>query len=126
VAVTHLRQIGSSGTLVRAAAAGRPVVASDFGWIAWATGAFGLGSTVNVSNVEAYVEAIERAFKSCGHYQPTAAAEQFCRYHTIANQKAHWVAAIGRQHGLAIGALGERVDWHCVMEALEPRARIMI
>jgi glycosyltransferase involved in cell wall biosynthesis len=126
VAVTHPRQIGSSGTLVRAAAAGRPVLASDFGWVAWATDVLGLGATVNVSDAAAYARAIERAFASCSDYRPTAAAERFCRYHTIANQKSHWVATIGRDRGLSLGALGERTDWGWVMEAVDPARRIRV
>ena len=43
VAVTHPRQIGSSGTLVRAAAAERYLLTSDFGWVGWVTGLFQLG-----------------------------------------------------------------------------------
>jgi glycosyltransferase involved in cell wall biosynthesis len=124
VAVVHPRQIGSSGTLVRAAAAGRPVLASDFGWIAWATRAFGLGATINVSDVERYAVAIERAFESCGEYRPSAAAEQFTRYHTIANQKAHWAATIAAERGIAIDTLGDRVEWHSVMAAVDPDKRI--
>jgi glycosyltransferase involved in cell wall biosynthesis len=123
VGVTHPRQIGSSGTLVRAAVAQRPVLASDFGWVAWATHTFGLGATVDVSDVERYAAAIERVFGDCGEYAHSEVARRFCRYHTVVNQKAHWLVEIGRARGIPIGKLGERVDWSWVVEGQKTNGR---
>ena len=118
VAVTHPRQIGSSGTLVRAAVAARPVLASDFGWVAWATDTFKLGATINVLNIDEYAAAIERALKASADYRSSVAAERFCRYHTISNQKAHWLAEISQSRGLALDNAAERIEWTWVMEAV--------
>jgi glycosyltransferase involved in cell wall biosynthesis len=118
VAVTHPRQLGSSGTLVRSAVANRPVLASDFGWVKWVTETFELGSTVNVSNTERYAHAIERALSHSNDFRITTAAERFCRYHTIANQKAHWLVEIERRRGIPLDGLAERIDWSWVLEAV--------
>lgn len=125
VGVTHPRQIGSSGTLVRAAVARRPVLASNFGWVAWATDTFKLGATVNVSNVEFYAAAIEQVFRTSSQYSPNASAVQFGQYHTVANQKAHWLATIAAERGIAIDKVGARVEWHSVMAAVDPDKRIL-
>ena len=118
VAVSYPRQVGSSGALVRAAAAGRAVLASRFGWIGWATDTFKLGVTVNVSNVDEYARAVERALAAGDDYRPTLAAERFCRYHTVANQKAHWLADISRYGGVQLDRIAGRIDWSWVMEAV--------
>jgi glycosyltransferase involved in cell wall biosynthesis len=120
VAVTYPRQVGSSGALVRAAVAKRPVLASDFGWIAWATETFELGTIVDVSDVERYADAIEGALAHGGEYRPSLAAERFCEYHTIANQKAHWLATIGRERGISLGSFERPTTWNSVMEAVGP------
>jgi glycosyltransferase involved in cell wall biosynthesis len=121
VAVTHPRQIGSSGTLVRAAAAKRPVLASDFGWVAWVTVAFHLGAVVNVLEIDRYSAAIETALESASRHRVCEAAERFCQYHSVANQKRHWVAEIGAKRGLPIGILGDRIDWQWVLDAISAK-----
>jgi glycosyltransferase involved in cell wall biosynthesis len=118
VTVPHPRQIGSSGTLVRAVAARRPVLASDFGWVGWVSRKFKLGTTVNVTNIESYESAISEALEGSANYRASDAAERFCKYHTIANQKAHWVAEIGTARGLPLGQLTKRIDWNWVLEAI--------
>jgi glycosyltransferase involved in cell wall biosynthesis len=115
VAVTHPRQIGSSGTLVRAAAAERYLLTSDFGWVGWVTGLFQLGAAVNVLDVEALSTALSTALERSAGYRCNEAATRFCRYHTVDNQKAHWVHEIGRQFKLPLGALANRLDWESVI-----------
>ena len=64
VTVIHERLIGSSGTLVRAAHADRPLLTTDYGWAGWSTERFDLGKTVNVVNFEALKNALEDSFKN--------------------------------------------------------------
>jgi hypothetical protein len=86
VAVTHPRQIGSSGTLVRAAAAERYLLTSDFGWVGWVTKLFQLGSAVDVVDAGALTAALTTALERSARYQRSEAANRFCRYHTVHNQ----------------------------------------
>jgi glycosyltransferase involved in cell wall biosynthesis len=117
VAVTHPRQIGSSGTLVRAAAAERYLLTSDFGWVGWVTQQFQLGTSVNVTDVDALSAALSTALECSHEYRHTEAANRFCQYHTVENQKAHWLREMGGQFGLPTGALGDRLDWDWVLDA---------
>lgn len=110
----HPRQVGSSGTLVRAAVAERPVIASDFGWVGWVTKAFGLGTTVDVTDANVFAAAIEMALSQPSNAVGGEAAARFRRYHTVQNQQAHWVASIGRERSFSLGNLAQRVDWQWV------------
>jgi glycosyltransferase involved in cell wall biosynthesis len=115
IAVTHPRQIGSSGTLVRAAAADRYVLTSDFGWVGWVNQRFQLGVSVNVADADVLAAAIKTALDRSANYRRTEAANRFCRYHTVENQKAHWLRELGDQFGLPAGTGKDRLDWDWVL-----------
>jgi glycosyltransferase involved in cell wall biosynthesis len=57
--VTYQRHVGSSGVLLRAAAAGIPVVASDYGLVGATTREHGLGLALDARSPEAIARAIE-------------------------------------------------------------------
>jgi glycosyltransferase involved in cell wall biosynthesis len=124
IAVTHPRQIGSSGTLVRAAAAERYLLTSDFGWVGWVNELFQLGTCVNITDSAALATALGTALDRSTHYRRTQAAERFCQYHTVQNQQAHWLREIGAQLGLPLGASGHRLDWDWALKGL-PDTRCM-
>jgi glycosyltransferase involved in cell wall biosynthesis len=113
----HPQQVGSSGTMVRAAAAGRPVIASDFGWVGWVTKKFGLGTAINVRNLNAFAAAIESTLERPPDPRGGASADRFRRYHTVENQKAHWLASLGRERGIDLGEHANRIEWPWVLEA---------
>jgi glycosyltransferase involved in cell wall biosynthesis len=119
VAVTHPRQIGSSGTLVRAAAAERYLLTSDFGWVGWVTQLFQLGSAVNVADIDILSTALTTALERSAAYRRNEAANRFCRYHTVPNQQAHWIREIGEQLQLPTSALPNRLDWEWVLKATD-------
>jgi glycosyltransferase involved in cell wall biosynthesis len=103
--------------MVRAAATNRPVIASDYGWVGWVTKKFGLGTAVNVTDTAAFAAAIDTSLDQPTRSEPTAAADRFRQYHTVQNQKAHWVATLGETRGIDLKGLGKRIDWQWVMEA---------
>ena len=121
IAVTHPRQIGSSGTLVRAAAAERYLLTSDFGWVGWVTQQFQLGASVSITDADALVAEIEIALQRSANYRRTEAADRFCKYHTVENQKAHWLRELGDELGLNPGANADRLDWQSVQGDLSIR-----
>jgi glycosyltransferase involved in cell wall biosynthesis len=121
VAVTHERLIGSSGTLLRAAHAERMLVTTDYGWAGWATRTFELGITAHVADVDALSAALETALRASSGYGRSNRGDRFCQYHTLANQKAHWLAGIGRDCGIPLGKIAERIEWSWAMEGVEPR-----
>jgi glycosyltransferase involved in cell wall biosynthesis len=57
--VTYQRHVGSSGVLLRAAAAGIPVIASDYGLVGATTREHGLGLALDARSPEAIARAIE-------------------------------------------------------------------
>jgi glycosyltransferase involved in cell wall biosynthesis len=83
--------VGSSGLLVRAAALRKPILASNFGWVGWATETFGFGRTVNVTDTAAYAAAIRRMFDDTPPFG-NALTERFQQYHRLDNHVAHWLA----------------------------------
>lgn len=100
VAVPYPKHVGSASILLRAAAAEVPVIASDYAWLGWATDTFGLGATVDPSNVEQFSEIL----KATGHHgqvsEKTEVRKLFLEYHRPSNQVAHWLQLIGQLHSL--------------------------
>jgi glycosyltransferase involved in cell wall biosynthesis len=114
--IPHPRQVGSSGTLVRAAAARRPIIVSKFGWVGWVTQHFELGTTVDVTDPMAFGTAIETTLNNTAAWRRGEKAARFCQYHTVKNQKAHWLVSLARDRDLALGDLANRIDWNWVTE----------
>jgi glycosyltransferase involved in cell wall biosynthesis len=121
VAVTHPRPTGSSGTLVRAAAAERILLTSNYGWVGWVNDLFELGISVDTSNLKHLSAALEQALERSAGYRRSVQADRFCKFHTIANQKAHWVQTIGCERGIRLGSLAERFEWKWVTEGVTGR-----
>ena len=94
------------------------MLTSDFGWVGWVTTLFQLGSAVNVVDVDALSAALTTALERSAGYRRSEAANRFCQYHTVDNQKAHWVHEIGEQLELPLGTLANRLDWEWVLEAI--------
>ena len=113
--------MGSSHTLARAAAAKRQVIVCDFGLLGWAAREFGLGSAVDVANADVFAAAIETSLDRSETWQPGERAARFIKYHTAENQKAHWLASIGRERGVDLRDLKARVDWNWVCEQTDRR-----
>jgi glycosyltransferase involved in cell wall biosynthesis len=109
-------QIGSSGTLVRAAAANRPIIASNFGWVGWVTKKFGLGTTVDVTNAAEFAAEIENGLNSSHRYGADERRARFCKYHTVQNQKAHWLTSLSSERGIRVGDVARRIDWNSVCD----------
>jgi glycosyltransferase involved in cell wall biosynthesis len=97
-ALTYRRHTGSSGILVRAAAHGVPVIASDFGWVGTATRRFMLGETCDPDNTASIADAIDRALQSMPSQSADAAA--FVQFNTEANFIAHWGRRLREVAGL--------------------------
>jgi glycosyltransferase involved in cell wall biosynthesis len=87
-------RMGSSSFLIRAATAGRPVLADNFGWTGWAIERFDLGWKVDVGDVPAFTRTLEVAMENAVGKSPSPAAERFVRFHAAENFKAHWTAGL--------------------------------
>jgi len=78
VAAVYPRHVGSASIVIRAAAAGKPVLGNDFGWIGHMIRKHGLGKVCNVRNVESLVEGFRWAFNNpvCNLEKTNAFAKQ--------------------------------------------------
>ncbi len=101
--------VGSASIVIRAAAAGRPVLAADTGWMEAIVPRFGLGRTVAVRDPIALARALAQALEEAGDHAPRAAAAAFVRFHSHENFAACWTARLRDRIGAA-QAPG-RIDW---------------
>ena len=69
VCVPYPRHIGSASIVIRAAAAARPVLATNFGWCGYIVPQFDLGRTVDVHDLPAFAGAIARSLDESGAFQ---------------------------------------------------------
>jgi glycosyltransferase involved in cell wall biosynthesis len=107
-------RMGSSSFLIRAATAGKPVLADNFGWTGWAIERFDLGWNVDLNDPSAYARTFEVAMENAMGKTQSAAAERFVRFHSAENFQAHWTASLREQLGLPASA--NYVYWRWVLE----------
>jgi glycosyltransferase involved in cell wall biosynthesis len=121
VCTPHARHVGSASIVIRAAAAGRPVLGSSFGWIGYVLDRFGLGSTVDESDPGRFARSLRPALDASSDFRVPAAAKRFVQFHSPQNFRAAWTANLRRRMGMppAPGAL----TWEWVLEALDQSRR---
>jgi glycosyltransferase involved in cell wall biosynthesis len=107
-------RMGSSSFLIRAASAGRPVLADNFGWTGWAIERFDLGWQVDVNDIAAFARAFEVAMENAEGRRLSPAAERFVRFHSSENFKAHWTASLREQ--LELPPDPNFVPWEWVLD----------
>ena len=103
IAVCYPKHFGSASILLRAVAAGKKIVASDDGWIGWATRKFQLGETCDASSPEAIRKLIVNVAKSGptnDAEERTFAATKFLNYHSEENHLAHWTNLYRQRQGI--------------------------
>lgn len=100
VAVPYPRFQRVSGILLRAVAAGRPVLTDDCGWLGHVTRRFQLGWTCDVKDAARFPENLSAALQASADYSQTDAAGLFRRYHTLENFQQHWLREIRILAGL--------------------------
>jgi glycosyltransferase involved in cell wall biosynthesis len=116
LAATYPRHIGSSGILLRGNQAERPVIASSFGWIGWATRVFNLGISCDVNCENSMKLAIESAANSNLEFRCTPGNRQLAKFHTVENFKAHYLRSYLEAHSAFNPE--ECVSWSSVERAL--------
>jgi glycosyltransferase involved in cell wall biosynthesis len=92
--------IGSSSIVIRAAAAGRPVLGSDFGWVGRTVARFELGWRCDVNDPERFADTIRSSLERAAAWRPGPAAERFVRFHSPENFARAWCVCLRRRLGL--------------------------
>ena len=99
VAVPYPVHTGSSSILIRAARAGKNILASETGWIGWVTKNYALGEFCNVRNHSVLTNRLVKALKEKPS-ELTNQRKRFLEYHDLENHLAHWLDLIIRENGI--------------------------
>jgi glycosyltransferase involved in cell wall biosynthesis len=100
VCTTYPRHIGSVSIAIRAAAAGKPVLASDWGWLGLVVPRFGLGWTCDATSVEALTAAIPTALDRAASFTIGEGGRRFVEFHSVRNFQASWRCMLRQRMGL--------------------------
>lgn len=100
VAVCYPRHVGSSSILIKAAMAGKSIVASNWGWIGWATKHFELGSTCDAANPADIAVAVNQSLMKKQTVEENGLRSAFLEFHTQENHLAHWTDLYRSLNGL--------------------------
>jgi glycosyltransferase involved in cell wall biosynthesis len=103
VATPYPRHIGSASIVIRAAAAGRPVLGSEFGWSGYVIPKFGLGTTCDVTDPRAIAGSLAAAMETAAAFRLPPAGERFVRFHGLDNFQAAWTFRLRQRLGLPPG-----------------------
>jgi glycosyltransferase involved in cell wall biosynthesis len=104
---------GSSAIVLRAAQAGRPVLAPRQGWFADVIPRFGLGDTGPILEVQCLASALEQAFERSEQFHISAAGQRLVDYCSADNFAAHWAVRLRERLGLSAQRLR---TWEWVVE----------
>ncbi|MEM8865022.1 MAG: hypothetical protein AAGF31_05695, partial [Planctomycetota bacterium] len=100
LATCYLHHPYTSSILIAAAAAERPVLGADTGWIGRTIDQFGLGHTCDPFVRESIADSLVASLDASQHYQPTEAGRRFVEFSTDRNYVAHWTARLRERIGL--------------------------
>ncbi|MCB1823771.1 MAG: hypothetical protein KDJ54_03990 [Candidatus Competibacteraceae bacterium] len=103
--------LASASIVIAAAAAKRPVLGSDKGWIGRIVPFFDLGWTSLVSESRVFGEAIRMALDAAKDYCATEMTRRFVAFHTVQNMRLTWTQRIRERLGIATGTMNCSWDW---------------
>jgi len=123
ICTPYPRHIGSSGIVVRAVATGKPILASDYGWVGAVVSAFKLGTTVPVHDLGTFAEQIVKSLDNAESFRLTEGGRRFGAFHTIQNFSTHITARI--QMRLGQGEPNHKMQWSQVMAAADNKNTVL-
>lgn len=109
ICTPYPRHVGSSGIVVRAAAIGKPILASSYGWVGAVVSTFGLGHTCSVSDAEEFAHHIRESLETASRYRQTDDGARFVRFHTASNFATHITTRLRSRLGVLHPR--EHVSW---------------
>jgi glycosyltransferase involved in cell wall biosynthesis len=84
-----------SGVLLRAVAAGKPVLSTVTGWSGNIVRDFGVGWSCDATNERELSSTLQTVLDECVDYVESRQARELLRYHSIPNFVAHWLSPLG-------------------------------
>ncbi len=117
VALPYRKHSGSSGIAVRAAAAGKPIVASDYGWLGECVRRFDLGVTCDAGRPDELASAIASMLRRAPTFALSQRGRRFVEFNTEDSFAAVWT----RQIQIRSGTVPETdaKTWNWVMTGTE-------
>ena len=119
VCTPYINHFGSSGIVLRAAQAGRPVLAPNQNWFAQMVPRFGLGHTADILEVPALAREIRNALERSGDFRVSPACRRLIEYSDAGNFARLWAARVRERMGLPVDPAVRTWDW--VLEATANR-----
>jgi glycosyltransferase involved in cell wall biosynthesis len=100
VCTPYFDHVISSGIVLRAAQAGRPVLAPRQGWLGDIVPRFQLGETGDILEVAALAAALEKAVERADGFRVSRACERLVEYSSARNFAALWAVRFRERMGL--------------------------
>jgi glycosyltransferase involved in cell wall biosynthesis len=114
---------GASSILLKGIAAGRPILANDFGWSRMIIKRFQVGWLCNMLNPEEFSHSLQTALEKCEEYQESEAIKRLLEFHSPKNFGASWSIGLRKAMGQTTPELVRSWEW--VLEALPPERRML-
>ncbi len=105
-----------SSVVLRATAAGRPVLTHDHGWCRTMVERFGLGVACSIHSDEALAGAMRALFRDARNHKPGEAVRRLLEFHRPENYSRTWLTRLRRRLGKPDVTPARTWDW--VMEAV--------
>ncbi|MEQ1827560.1 MAG: hypothetical protein ABL921_16495, partial [Pirellula sp.] len=100
----------SASIVIRAAAAGVPVLANSIGWMQEIINEFSLGTTCNTNLPVEFACNIRNSLEQSPSFQIGDSARNFIDYHTAANFASHLTKRLADRMGI-LRATSQTLDW---------------
>lgn len=110
-----------SSVLLKGIAAGKPVLANDFGWSRMMIRRFQFGWTCNVLDKNAFARALRIALEQCDEYKESEATKRLLEFHSPENFAESWLVRLRKIMGKSAPKPVRSWDW--VLEALTEEYR---
>ncbi|MBX3433724.1 MAG: glycosyltransferase [Pirellulales bacterium] len=121
VAALYPGHAHSSSIVVAAAAAGRPVLGIDSGWIGESVRQFDLGVVCRHDNPDDVVRGLREALELSTAYRLTPRGDFFVAYNSVANFGAHWSRRLRER--LELQSAPELLEWPATLDFTSPASR---
>jgi len=102
---------GSSAIAVRAAAAARPLVTSEYGWLGECVRRFELGATCDATDQRVLAATIRSVLQDEAPFKLNERARRFIGFNTVDNFKAAWARQIRLRSGQQPQSTTKTWDW---------------
>lgn len=113
VCTPYPRHLASASIVIRAAAARRPVLGSDTGWMGDTVPRFGLGWTCDVEDVPTFARAMREAVNQSEGFSFGESSKRFVAFHSVRNFAACWTERVRERLGLP--SEEGRLTWEWVL-----------